>query len=56
MADDCPEMEVLTAYVEGNISPRQRAYMESHLAWCTSCRGIVGVITRSKAFGPNPAD
>ncbi|HEY6330111.1 MAG TPA: zf-HC2 domain-containing protein [Blastocatellia bacterium] len=54
MADNCPELEVLRAYVEGNISPRQRVYMESHLRWCKSCQGMVGVMMRSKTFVPDP--
>jgi len=56
MADDCPELEVLKSYAKGNIAPRQRAYIESHLAWCASCRSMVGVITRSQTFVPEPVD
>ncbi|HUK91824.1 MAG TPA: zf-HC2 domain-containing protein [Blastocatellia bacterium] len=53
MADECPEIEVLTAYVEGAVSPRQKAYLESHLAWCSACRGLVGMLVRSKSFVPD---
>jgi hypothetical protein len=53
---DCPNHEMLSGYVDGSIPLRQRAYLESHMAWCTSCRGIVGIIIRSKAFVPEPAD
>jgi anti-sigma factor RsiW len=53
---DCPSQEMLSGYVDGNIPLRQRAYLESHMAWCTSCRSIVGMITRSKTFVPEMAN
>ncbi len=43
MRDRCPNEETLTDFLEGRLSGRQRARIESHLTACTDCREQVGV-------------
>ncbi|MGD9006845.1 MAG: zf-HC2 domain-containing protein [Desulfobacteraceae bacterium] len=43
MRNRCPNEETLTDFVEGRLSGRQQARIESHLAACDDCREQVGV-------------
>lgn len=43
MRNRCPNEETLTDFVEGRLSGRQQARIESHLAACDDCRQQVGV-------------
>jgi hypothetical protein len=38
-----PDADVLTAYAEGTLLPRERETVFSHLACCTVCRNVVSV-------------
>jgi hypothetical protein len=43
MRNRCPNEETLSDFVEGRLSGRQQARIESHLAACDDCRQQVGV-------------
>ena len=43
MRKRCPNEETLTDFLEGRLSGRQQARIESHLAACADCRQQVGV-------------
>jgi len=52
--DDCPEPELLAAYLEGLGSDSERRQIEAHLADCRDCRRIIALIVRSEAAVPDP--
>jgi hypothetical protein len=54
MRNRCPNEETLTDFLEGRLSGRQQARIESHLAACDDCREQVGVYLR--LFHPESAD
>lgn len=41
MSEQCPDENDLAAYVDDNVSPDERAYIEDHLARCAICRELV---------------
>lgn len=43
MRNRCPNEEILADFLEGRLSGRQQARIESHLAACDDCRQQVGV-------------
>lgn len=43
---ECPEAEVLAAFVERSLAPRERASFESHLASCARCQESVAELVR----------
>lgn len=43
---ECPEAEVLAAFVERSLAPRERASFESHLASCARCQESVAGLVR----------
>lgn len=42
----CPNEEILSAYVDGNVTDRQRERIERHLAGCDSCRDEFGFLVK----------
>ena len=41
MNEQCPDDNDLVAYLDDNVSPDERAYLEAHLAGCATCRDLV---------------
>jgi anti-sigma factor RsiW len=39
----------LSSYLDGELSERQRARLDQHLAWCPSCRRILTNLGRTMA-------
>jgi hypothetical protein len=42
----CPELEILAAYAEANLTARERAVTEGHLVQCLDCRRTVALAIR----------
>src|SRR5579863_8432712 len=42
----CPGAEILAAYVERTLAPRERASCETHLAGCLGCQALVAELVR----------
>ena len=45
---NCPKDEAIAAYVDGNVDANERSRVESHLAGCAHCRGLVADVVRMK--------
>ncbi len=45
---NCPKDEAIAAYVDGSVDARARSRIESHLADCGYCRGLVADVVRMK--------
>lgn len=43
---NCPDAEILAAYVECTLVPRERATCETHLAHCLGCQALVAELIR----------
>lgn len=52
----CPELELLAAFVEGNVSSDERSAIESHLKQCPRCFDIVASVVESMIIVPDPSD
>jgi hypothetical protein len=48
LSDKCPEIEILAAYVDHNLTLDEQQQVESHLIVCTLCRQVVILTSRSK--------
>ena len=48
---DCPEPELLAAYVDETLSPDERARCETHLAACSRCQAQLAALVRTAAAG-----
>ena len=47
---ECPEAEILAAFVERTLTPRERTNFENHLASCARCQeGVAGLVRLSEA-------
>lgn len=53
MRNRCPNEETLTDFLEGRLSGRQQARVESHLAACADCRDQAGVYLQLTHPGPD---
>jgi len=47
--EPCPDPELLAAYVDRRLSLAERARLESHLAFCRECLGILAAVARTVA-------
>jgi Putative zinc-finger len=47
-ARNCPKDEAIAAYVDGNVDATARSRVESHLANCAHCRGLVADVMKMK--------
>jgi hypothetical protein len=45
---NCPQDEAIAAYVDGNVDATTRSRVESHLADCAHCRGLVADVMKMK--------
>ncbi|MDC0668239.1 protein kinase domain-containing protein [Nannocystis radixulma] len=46
--DGCPEEETISAYLEGDLGPAERAAVDAHLEACTDCRVLLAGLARSQ--------
>jgi hypothetical protein len=54
MADGCPSLELLCVYIDCNVTPEERAFVERHLIECDSCLDLVAEVIKSKRDIPDP--
>jgi len=45
---NCPKDDAIAAYVDGNVDATERSRVESHLADCAHCRGLVADVMKMK--------
>ncbi len=50
----CPDIELLAAYLENNLSKKARKLVEAHLLECRLCRRVVAQAIKSKSVVPDP--
>lgn len=54
MVEVCPEIEMLAAYVDHNLTLDERCHVEAHLILCRQCRKIVVMTFKTKATIEDP--
>lgn len=54
MADDCPPIELLSAYLDQNLPSDQKASTEAHLVECPLCRKTLALAIKSERTVPDP--
>ncbi|MGO9340689.1 MAG: zf-HC2 domain-containing protein [Terracidiphilus sp.] len=57
LAGPHPDFDLLTAFAEGKLLPREREEVFAHLATCADCREVLSIATEATpvaAFGPKP--
>jgi len=54
IADSCLDAETLAAWMDGGLSGAALAVAQSHVADCTRCQALVGVLARTVAMVPAP--
>jgi hypothetical protein len=47
MSAQCPELVMLAAYLEGNLTVKEREGILSHLAYCDDCRELVALVVKT---------
>jgi hypothetical protein len=52
---ECPDENLLGAYIERQATPKEVAVVEAHLADCRVCREVVFLVLESKEVVPDPA-
>jgi anti-sigma factor RsiW len=55
LAEGCPSVESLAAYVDHALSPLKREAVEAHLSVCVLCRKTVALTVKSQTVVPDPA-
>jgi hypothetical protein len=55
VAEGCPSVESLAAYIDHALSPLKRAAVEAHLSFCALCRTTVALTVKSQTAVPDPA-
>jgi anti-sigma factor RsiW len=55
VADDCPTVEALAAYVDHNLNATERSVIEAHLNRCLICRRTVALVLKSQITISDPA-
>jgi len=54
LAEPCPDIELLAAYIDENITPQEHEFIERHLDGCARCLDIVAFVIASKVSIPDP--
>ena len=54
MSEECPDIEMLAAYVDRNLKDAERLVIEAHMVVCKVCRQTVILTFRTKAAIPDP--
>ena len=52
-AGECPDDNILAAYVTHNLSPDRQAIIEAHLARCRDCCEVIAFVLKCGADLPN---
>lgn len=55
LGSPCPDIELLAAYLENNLSQEAREQMEAHFVECRICRRVIAQAIKSEAAVPDPA-
>ena len=50
MPGGCPDVEMLAAYVDGNLTSEERTVVEAHLTECRDYRRIVTVAVKIETY------
>ena len=50
----CPDIELLAAYLENNLTDEAREQMEAHFVECRTCRRVIARAIRSETAVPDP--
>jgi len=45
---ECPQIEILAAYMDGVLTPMEKTAVEEHLSWCATCRMTLYPVIRSE--------
>lgn len=48
LAEPCPNLELLSAYIDEAVTPVERALIEAHLDGCFRCLDLVSVVIATK--------
>lgn len=54
MAEPCPDIEVLAAYVDENVTREEQRLVDAHLVDCERCLDVVTFVIASKVAIPDP--
>ncbi|HEY7543523.1 MAG TPA: zf-HC2 domain-containing protein [Blastocatellia bacterium] len=54
MGSACPDIELLAAYLENNLTDEVREQMEAHFVECRICRRVIAQAIKSKRVVPDP--
>jgi Putative zinc-finger len=54
VSEECPEIEMLAAYVDRNLTEAEQRLLEAHMVVCKVCRQTVILTFRTKAAIPDP--
>lgn len=50
LTPNCQDEQLIAAYVDGRVSPRERETVEAHLADCARCLALVGLLARKEGL------
>ena len=53
MLDPCPDTELLAAYVDENVTEKERRHIDAHLVDCERCLDVVAFVIASKVAIPD---
>ena len=54
LANQCPDIELLAAYIDENVSVEERRLVDAHLVDCERCLEVVAFVIASKVAIPDP--
>jgi hypothetical protein len=54
LSEECPDLQLLAAFVEQNLLPEQKLLVEEHIADCWRCRKIVVMVFNVQKVVPDP--
>jgi anti-sigma factor RsiW len=54
LVDSCPDTELLAAYVDENVTEKERRLIDAHLVDCERCLDVVAFVIASKVAIPDP--
>ena len=54
MADECPSLELLCAFIDCNVTTEEQSFVEHHLVECDSCLETVSQVIKSMRDVPDP--
>jgi hypothetical protein len=54
LSEECPDLQLLAAFVEQNLLPEQKLLVEEHIADCWRCRKLVVMVFKVQKVVPDP--